>query len=91
MLKGFTVLAAVAAVAVALPAQAETAKHKKHSAKHKQAAYVARASAPGHRGTNLFPAGPLYYNDGTYLGDDPDPFIRSQIWRDIGSRFGGEN
>jgi hypothetical protein len=39
----------------------------------------------------LFPAGPLYYNDGTYLGDDPDPFIRSQIWRDVGSRFGGEN
>jgi hypothetical protein len=42
-----------------------------------------------HRGTNLFPAGPLYFS-GVYLGDDPDPNIRFQIWRDISGRFGGE-
>ena len=26
-----------------------------------------------------------------YLGDDPDPFIRSQILRDLGAHYGGEN
>jgi len=25
-----------------------------------------------------------------YLGDDPDPNIRFQLWRDISGRFGGE-
>ena len=40
-------------------------------------------------GTNLFPAGPLYFS-GVYLGDDPDPNIRFQTWRDISGRFGGE-
>ena len=91
MLKGLTVLATAAAVLLALPVHAQTAK--KHTAKHKKAhvVRVARDAAPGHRGTNLFPSGPLYFNDGTYLGDDPDPFIRLQIWRDLGSRFGGEN
>lgn len=92
MFKGFTVVATAAAVLVVLPAHAETAKHKKHSASHKtHVVRVTRDTAPGHRGTDRFPAGPLYFNDGTYLGDDPDPFIRSQIWRDLGSRFGGEN
>ena len=43
-----------------------------------------------YRGTNLFPAGPIY-NGTDYLGDDPDPFIRSQILRDLGAHYGGEN
>ena len=43
-----------------------------------------------HRGTNLVPAGPLYFS-GTYLGDDPDPNIRFQLLRDISGRFGGEH
>jgi hypothetical protein len=90
MLKGLTVLATAAAVLFVLPADAAT-KHKKHAAKHDtQMVRVAREAAPAHRGTNLFPAGPLYYNGDLYLGDDPDPFIRSQIWRDVGSRFGGD-
>ena len=93
MLKGFTVLATAAAVLVVLPVHAETAKHKKHTVKYIKThiVRVAGQAAPAHYGLGKFPAGPLYYNDGTYLGDDPDPFIRSQIWRDIGSRFGGEN
>jgi len=89
MLKGLTVLATAAAVLLALPAQAETAK-KKHATKHKtHVTRVARDAAPGYRGADKFPAGPLYYNGGMYMGDDPDPFIRSQLWRDVGGRFGG--
>jgi hypothetical protein len=41
-----------------------------------------------HRGANLFPPGPVYYGN-EYLGDDPDPFIRQQILRDLGAHFGG--
>ena len=44
---------------------------------------------PYHRGTNLVPAGPLYFG-GVYLGDDPDPNIRFQLMRDISGRFGGD-
>lgn len=40
------------------------------------------------RGANLFPPGPIYYGN-EYLGNDPDPFIRLQIWRDLGAHFGG--
>jgi hypothetical protein len=43
---------------------------------------------PLYRGANLFPPGPIYYAN-EYLGDDPDPFIRLQIWRDLGAHFGG--
>lgn len=42
-----------------------------------------------YRGRHLFPAGPLY-NGPDYMGDDPDPFIRSQIMRDISGRYGGD-
>jgi len=42
------------------------------------------------RGANLFPCGPLY-NGNDYLGDDPDPFIRLQIQRDLGAKYGGED
>ena len=89
MLKGAIVLVAAAAVLVTLPAQAKSAKH----AKHKAAQLLRVASQPSsvHRGANLFPAGPLYWNGGLYMGDDPDPFIRFQLWRDIGGRLGGES
>ena len=75
----------IAAFAFTSPADAAKArKHKK----------VVTASAHGHEGkywgTNLFPAGPLYFS-GVYLGDDPDPNIRFQIWRDISGRFGGDH
>lgn len=88
MTKALSLLLAIAVALAAAPALAKTSKHSKHQ-KKTHVAHVTRQSAPVHRGTATFPAGPLYYNDGTYLGDDPDPFIRSQIWRDIGARFGG--
>ena len=76
-------LAFVLATAPADAAQAR--KHKKPRMAH-AAAVVAKT---GYRGTNLFPAGPVYHaND--YLGDDPDPFIRLQLQRDIGAHYGGE-
>lgn len=70
----------------AASAPAEAAKVRKH----KQAA-AAYAMAPSkYRGLNKFPAGPIY--DGrTYLGDDPDPFIRSQIARDVNAIYGGND
>ena len=73
-------------LAAAAPADAAKArKHKRHVAAH--AASVMTKS--GYRGTNLFPAGPIY-NANDYLGDDPDPFIRSQLQRDLGAHYGGE-
>jgi hypothetical protein len=44
---------------------------------------------PQERGANLFPPGPIFYGN-EYLGQDPDPFIRLQIWRDLGAHFGGD-
>lgn len=75
----------VVAVAVAAPGYAETRKQKK-----KEAAAAASAKMPArYHDPSLFPKGPVYWGD-TYMGDDPDPFIRSQLLRDTG-RFGGDN
>jgi hypothetical protein len=59
--------------------------------KHKKVATTSKAQKADsyHRGTNLVPAGPLYFG-GVYLGDDPDPNIRFQLMRDISGRFGGD-
>jgi len=83
----FKVFAATLAVAFVFAAPADAAKKSKHK-KAATASTTTRAD-PQHRGTNLFPAGPLYFS-GVYLGDDPDPNIRFQLWRDISGRFGGE-
>ena len=86
----FKVLVAtfVAAGALATSANAEDVgkvrKHKKVTTPSKTV-----QADPYHRGTNLVPAGPLYFG-GVYLGDDPDPNIRFQLLRDISGRFGGE-
>jgi hypothetical protein len=40
------------------------------------------------RGANLIHCGPLH-NGNDYLGNDPDPFIRLMIQRDLGARYGG--
>jgi hypothetical protein len=84
----FKVFAATLAAAFVFVAPADAAKKNKHK-KAAGASTTTRAD-PQHRGTNLFPAGPLYFS-GVYLGDDPDPNIRFQLWRDISGRFGGEN
>jgi len=76
----------LAFIAAAAPADAAKArKHKKVVSAHASARVQTK-----YRGANLFPAGPVY-NGQDYLGDDPDPFIRLQIYRDLGSRYGGEN
>jgi hypothetical protein len=51
---------------------------------------VAGSTAQYCRGANLFHCGPIY-NSNDYLGDDPDPFIRLMIQRDLGIKYGGED
>jgi hypothetical protein len=80
-------LAAMLVVTFASVSQAEDAKPRKH--KKVAALSTTAPTTQQHWGTDKFPAGPLYYS-GVYLGDDPDPNIRFQIWRDISGRFGGE-
>jgi hypothetical protein len=74
------------AAAFASASHAEDAKARKHK---KVAATSTTRTTAQHWGTDKFPAGPLYFS-GVYLGDDPDPNIRFQIWRDISGRFGGD-
>ncbi len=77
-------LAGVVVFAFIVPAQAETVR------KHKKIAGVHAMAQSQERGTDKFRSGPIY--DGrTYLGDDPDPFIRSQLARDVNAIYGGNN
>jgi hypothetical protein len=83
------------ALCLAAPAEAaNTGKHKKavagataHSTKHRHTTAMAQ---PAFRLQGGVPVGPLY-NGQDYLGDDPDPNIRSQILRDMGGRYGGND
>ena len=90
------VWAALAAggLALCLAAPAEAAKKGKgvkksgtsatvHAGRHSRAA---AAGPPGYFQGGV-PRGPLY-NGQDYLGDDPDPNIRSYLIRDMG-RYGG--
>ena len=82
------VLGFAVALAAATPISAATAKKKyKHA---RRTAVVASKASAQYRGTDKFRPGPLYYNGGEYLGDDPDPNIRFQLWRDVSGRFGGD-
>ena len=74
------------ALAVTASVPAEAAKVKKHKRIAADPAIVVAKNK--YRGANLFPAGPVYFGN-DYMGDDPDPFIRLQLQRDI-SRYGGE-
>lgn len=82
----FKALAAVLIAAFAMASPAEAAKARKH----KKVAATPATTQGKYWGTNVFPAGPLYYS-GVYLGDDPDPNIRFQLWRDISGRMGGDD
>jgi hypothetical protein len=84
----FKLLAAFLTVAFAASAYAEDAKPRKH--KKTAAVSTTSRAVPQHWGTDKVPAGPLYFNGGLYLGDDPDPNIRFQLNRDISGRLGGE-
>ena len=83
-LKVFAV-ALVTVFAFALPADAA----KSHKQKKPTTTSASATTTPQHWGTDRFPAGPLYFS-GVYLGDDPDPNIRFQLWRDISGRLGGD-
>jgi len=72
-------------LAVVLASSAVAAKKAKKPKRITQQATVG-TSAPC-RGGSQFPCGPVYFQ-GYYLGDDPDPFIRAMIQRDLGAKFG---
>jgi len=80
-IKLMLLITALAITSVA-PADAAERKHPKHKK------VATENSTQRCRGNSQFPCGPLYYNGGEYLGDDPDPNIRFQIWRDLGAHFG---
>jgi hypothetical protein len=74
--------------AVMLASSANAAKRIKTS-KPVAPQAMAGSSVPC-RGGNLLHCGPIY-NASDYLGNDPDPFIRLMIQRDLGAKYGGEN
>ena len=78
------VLACALGLALILASSANAAKKTKKPVPHQAAA----ANSERCRGGNQVPCGPVYFGD-YYLGDDPDPFIRSQIQRDLSAKFGG--
>jgi hypothetical protein len=71
-------------LAVMLASSAQAAKKMKKPAAPQASA---GSSVPCH-GPNLFHCGPIY-NAYDYLGNDPDPFIRAMIERDLGAKYGG--
>jgi hypothetical protein len=79
-------LIAAVALLFVTGAPAEAAKARKH---HKPGAATANAATSKNcRGANLYPCGPVVWYQ-HYFGDDPDPNIRFQLWRDFNSVFGG--
>ena len=72
-------------IAATLAANASAATKTKRTKPRAPAASTASSC----RGGNLFPCGPVY-NGTDYLGNDPDPFIRLMIQRDLGAKYGGE-
>jgi hypothetical protein len=82
---GLLAIALALALAVAAPAMADdTAKKEKHKKPH--AAHKAKV-VQRQRANDVFPPGPVYHAN-EYLGDDPDPFIRGHLLRDLGAHYG---
>jgi hypothetical protein len=82
--RAFTAILAMSLTAL-LAANANAAS------KSKRSKYAAPAHAASTcRGSQLFHCGPIY-NSTDYLGNDPDPYIRQMIQRDLGAKYGGEN
>ena len=77
-------LAATLAASASAAAKSAAAKTK-----HAKPAAPAASTASTCRRPNLFHCGPIY-NSTDYLGNDPDPFIRLMIQRDLGAKYGGE-
>ncbi|MFN3655975.1 MAG: hypothetical protein ACK4UO_01825 [Pseudolabrys sp.] len=81
-------LAAAIGIVVAAAAQADAAPRKAKK-KAVASATASTASVPSrYRNKSLYPQGPVY-NGNDYIGDDPDPFIRYQLFRDM-SRYGAD-
>jgi hypothetical protein len=87
-------VAVAAGLALCLVVPADAAEPRKH----KEAGTATTAPAMKHRHSVVaarprdrsgVPAGPLY-NGQDYLGDDPDPNIRSYLIRDM-TRYGGND
>jgi hypothetical protein len=89
MMKSLPISLALSAIGLALILAAPAEAAKKRS--HYQSGVAAHGMAPG-GSTGRFQggvlAGPLY-NGQDYLGDDPDPNIRSYLLRDLSGRYGG--
>lgn len=80
--------AAGLAVVLVLTSSADAAQTRK---KRKQVAAQPNVTVNArYRDQSLFPRGPVMFGN-EYLGDDPDPFIRSQLLRDVGLHFGGND
>ena len=82
-----TISAIGLAFVFASPAEAaKRYKHKKSSASAHTMMHRHAAVRPTFQGGVL--TGPLH-NGQEYLGDDPDPNVRSYLIRDLTSRYGG--
>ena len=88
-MKNLTIALVISAIGLALvvasPAEAAKKKQRHHSG------VTAHAMVPGGTAATYqggVMAGPLY-NGQDYLGDDPDPNIRSYLLRDLTGRYGG--
>ena len=80
-------MASAIGLAFVFAAPAEAAgNHRKSGAAHSMGHRQVAAVGPHYQGGVL--AGPLY-NGRDYLGDDPDPNIRSYLLRDLTGRYGG--
>jgi hypothetical protein len=79
----------VSVIGLALAVTPAEAAKKKH--RHHHSGFAANAMTPGGT-TATFQGGVLtgpLYNGQDYLGDDPDPNIRSYLLRDLSGRYGG--
>jgi hypothetical protein len=87
-IQAIVLLIAGAAVGLSSPAAAESSgKHKRTTKPHA----TRQQAAGGAQSNSQFQGGVLkgpLYNGQDYLGNDPDPNIRSYILRDMG-RYGG--
>ena len=77
-------------VTVSLAATLAASANAAAKSKRTKPARAAANTASTCRGANLFHCGPIY-NSTDYLGNDPDPFIRLMIQRDLGAKYGGES
>jgi hypothetical protein len=85
-----TLIICLAATLAATLASSAGAAAKSKNISKRARPVVTAGIASSRRGGNLFPCGPVYYST-DYLGNDPDPFIRLMIQRDLGAKYGGES